>query len=454
MYSARRSVHSIHGHVPLRLQEHGARLQAGDSVDIYGPSSSTLGSARRRRPRRRRRPHPGRPCSCTAAGSPSSLPAAPRPSGPAAYEGSGSNLSVSGIDLVAVQSSGVQVPRGETSRCSRPSRCLTAIANAAAGSTPAADPAAAEGGAACASCRGRPSRQRGNRIRRRARLVVGTGSRHHALWMPTARAATVAVAARIDEHAVPGQRVQPRTASPPPSWSVRQSRSASRRGLRVVPGFAIPAAPGSHTAELLVRPSRASPRSWSSSTAARRSRTPDLVDGDGAARALGFALHAVFIVVRAESDLLDNAVRTLRTLTIPRARLCWCSRPIVAASRRRSNCSRRRCPDIRWRANGSGTRIAVSWRELAGSRSSARQWPRSWVSSDPERSLQYHASPRWPLDPPRLRRSGDDRRGPAADRCPPGGRERDGLARMAGDSRGRCSRSWSSSVACSIASGG
>ena len=35
---------------------------------------------------------------------------------------------------------------------------------------------------------------------------------------------------------------------------------------------------------------------------------PDLVDGDAAARALGFALHAVFIVVRAESDLLDNAV--------------------------------------------------------------------------------------------------------------------------------------------------
>jgi hypothetical protein len=32
-------------------------------------------------------------------------------------------------------------------------------------------------------------------------------------------------------------------------------------------------------------------------------------------------VHAVFIVVRAVSDLLDSAVRTLRTLTIPRVRL-------------------------------------------------------------------------------------------------------------------------------------
>jgi len=61
---------------------------------------------------------------------------------PAAYEGFLVDLSVSGIDLVAVQSSGVQVPRGETYTLQQAEQMLTAIANAAAGSTPAADPAA------------------------------------------------------------------------------------------------------------------------------------------------------------------------------------------------------------------------------------------------------------------------------------------------------------------------
>jgi hypothetical protein len=61
---------------------------------------------------------------------------------PAAYEGFWVDLSVSGIDLVAVQSSGVQVPRGETYTLQQAEQMLTAIANGTQASTPAADPAA------------------------------------------------------------------------------------------------------------------------------------------------------------------------------------------------------------------------------------------------------------------------------------------------------------------------
>jgi MinD-like ATPase involved in chromosome partitioning or flagellar assembly len=95
----------------------------------------------------------------------------------------------------------------------------------------------------------------------------------------------------------------------------------SRPRLRVVPGFRDPGRPGAHTAELLVPALEGLPEELVVVDCGTPFAYPDLVDGDAAARALGFALHAVFIVVRAESDLLDNAVRTLRTLTIPRARL-------------------------------------------------------------------------------------------------------------------------------------
>jgi len=95
----------------------------------------------------------------------------------------------------------------------------------------------------------------------------------------------------------------------------------SRARLRVVPGFRDPGRPGSHTAELLVPALEGLPEEMVVVDCGAPFAYPDLVDREGVARALGLALHAVFIVVRAESDLLDNAVRTLRMLTIPRARL-------------------------------------------------------------------------------------------------------------------------------------
>jgi MinD-like ATPase involved in chromosome partitioning or flagellar assembly len=96
---------------------------------------------------------------------------------------------------------------------------------------------------------------------------------------------------------------------------------SARPRLRVVPGFRDPGRPGSHTAELLVAAIEGLPEEMVVVDCGTPFAYPDLVDREGAARSLGFALHAVFIVVRAESDLLDNAVRILRTLTIPRARL-------------------------------------------------------------------------------------------------------------------------------------
>jgi hypothetical protein len=62
---------------------------------------------------------------------------------PAVYEGFWVDLSVSGIDLVAVQSSGVQVPRGETYTLQQAEQMLAAIANGNNGATP---PAVAAGG--------------------------------------------------------------------------------------------------------------------------------------------------------------------------------------------------------------------------------------------------------------------------------------------------------------------
>jgi len=96
---------------------------------------------------------------------------------------------------------------------------------------------------------------------------------------------------------------------------------AARPRLRVVPGFRDPSRPGPHTAELLVPAVEGLPEEMVVVDCGAPFAYPDLVAREGAARALGHAFHAVFIVVRAESDLLDNTVRTLRTLTIPRARL-------------------------------------------------------------------------------------------------------------------------------------
>jgi len=96
---------------------------------------------------------------------------------------------------------------------------------------------------------------------------------------------------------------------------------AARPRLRVVPGFRDPGRPGSHTAEMLVPALEGLPEELVVVDCGTPFAYPDLIDRDAAARALGTAFHAVFIVLRAESDLLDNAVRTLRSLVVPRARL-------------------------------------------------------------------------------------------------------------------------------------
>jgi len=129
--------------VPLAFKSMAPGLQAGDSVDIYGPSSSTLGVGTPEAPEAAAAAASGqtvqlygRGITIVAAGSATAVLV------PAAYEGFWVDLSVSGIDLVAVQSSGVQVPRGETYTLQQAEQMLTAIANGTQASTPAADPAA------------------------------------------------------------------------------------------------------------------------------------------------------------------------------------------------------------------------------------------------------------------------------------------------------------------------
>lgn len=95
----------------------------------------------------------------------------------------------------------------------------------------------------------------------------------------------------------------------------------ARPRLRVVPGFRDPGRSGSHTAELLVPALERLPEELVVVDCGTPLAYPDLVDRDAAARALGTAFHAVIVVLRVESDLLDNAVCTLRSLAIARARL-------------------------------------------------------------------------------------------------------------------------------------
>lgn len=91
--------------------------------------------------------------------------------------------------------------------------------------------------------------------------------------------------------------------------------------LRVVPGFRDPGRPGAHTAAMLVAAIEGLPEELVVVDCGTPLAYPDLVDREAAARALGEASHAVLIVVRTESDLLDQAVRLLRTVLVPRARL-------------------------------------------------------------------------------------------------------------------------------------
>jgi len=121
--------------VPLAFKSMAPGLQAGDAVDIYGPSASE--------PDATAAPVPpgtaasaasgqtvelyGRGVTLVASGAGAAVLV------PATYEGYWVELSVSGVSLVAVKSSGVQVPRGQTYALQQAEQMLSAIANGAGG---------------------------------------------------------------------------------------------------------------------------------------------------------------------------------------------------------------------------------------------------------------------------------------------------------------------------------
>src|SRR5487761_1155008 len=128
--------------VPLSLKSVAPGLQSGTAVDIYGPSTAAAaptGQAVAPETAASAGSGPGvqmygRGITFVSTGSASAVLV------PAAYEGYWVDLSVSGIDLVAVTSSGVQVPHGQTYTLQEAEQMLAAIAN---GSAP--PPAAAPG---------------------------------------------------------------------------------------------------------------------------------------------------------------------------------------------------------------------------------------------------------------------------------------------------------------------
>ena len=110
--------------VPLAFKSMAPGLQAGDSVDIYGPSSSTLGVGTPQAPEARQRPHPGRQCSCMAAGSRSSPPAAPRPSwSQLRMRGSGSTSPSRASTWSRCSPRACRCPGVRRTACNRLSRC-------------------------------------------------------------------------------------------------------------------------------------------------------------------------------------------------------------------------------------------------------------------------------------------------------------------------------------------
>jgi hypothetical protein len=125
--------------VPLAFKTMAPGLHGGDSVDVYGPSTTSNGIGTPQAPEAAAAAASGqsvqlygRGITIVAAGNASAVLV------PAAYEGFWVDLSVSGIDLVAVSSSGVQVPRGEMYTLQQAEQMLAAIANGTAGSTPVA----------------------------------------------------------------------------------------------------------------------------------------------------------------------------------------------------------------------------------------------------------------------------------------------------------------------------
>jgi hypothetical protein len=129
--------------VPLGFKSVAPGLQPGDAVDIYGPSgtsSSNVGTPEPPQAAAAAAAGPtvelfGRGVTIVAVGNASAVLV------PAAYEGYWVDLSVSGIDLVAVKSSGVQVPHGQTYTLEQAERMLAAIANGNPPPQPASNPA-------------------------------------------------------------------------------------------------------------------------------------------------------------------------------------------------------------------------------------------------------------------------------------------------------------------------
>jgi hypothetical protein len=117
--------------VPLSFKSLAPGLQAGDTVDIYGPGSAAAsGVGTPQAPQAAASDASGqsvqlygRGIAIVAGGTASAVLV------PAAYEGFWVDLSVSGIDLVAVKSSGVQVPRGQTYTLQQAEQMLAAIAS-------------------------------------------------------------------------------------------------------------------------------------------------------------------------------------------------------------------------------------------------------------------------------------------------------------------------------------
>ena len=119
--------------VPLSFKSMAPGLQAGEAVDVYGPAPASTTSQ-----------VPVAPGAAASAAAGQSVELYGRGitlvaiSGgsavlvPATYEGFWVELSVSGIDLVAVKSSGVQVPRGQTYALQQAEQMLSAIANGSA----------------------------------------------------------------------------------------------------------------------------------------------------------------------------------------------------------------------------------------------------------------------------------------------------------------------------------
>jgi hypothetical protein len=122
--------------VPISFKAVAPGLQPGDSVDIYGPSISSSpppsgsiapGSAAASTSGQAVQLY-GRGVTIVATGNGSALLV------PAQYEGYWVDLSVANIDLVAVKSTGIAVPRGQTYTLQEAERMLAAIAD---GSAPA-----------------------------------------------------------------------------------------------------------------------------------------------------------------------------------------------------------------------------------------------------------------------------------------------------------------------------